>query len=923
MSTTRGPLVCLFAGLPVLVALASAPAVAQVATWTLSADFDTGSTTRAATAGDQVVLGPTPVSQTHIVWSDNYYYGYIVRLDTQTGKQTGRFDSALVQINGVATGARPANELCNWANTGNCPGRVAVDGNGDVWIVNRAFGNQGSLTKIAGDTSRCIDRNGNGVIDTSSDVNGDGLISVVPGAGEYFGQNDECILTTLAIGVSNAIPRGVAVDRNGKIWVSTYNDHKVYRYNPNEPVAKEAEVVVPGNPYSLATGGGYLFVSSGAAGGTTRVDIETLQVQTVPCPATYGIVADPGGDVAWLGGYMSGTGAYKADFAKNTCTAVPVASAITAVTLDLAGNLWACGYSTNSLFKFSPAGVLLGTYPAKASSPHGISVDFAGNLWMVTDGGPNQVEKFDTSGQFLGSYPLGGPGVTDSTPYLYSDFTGTQLHRQAPYTYVGTWEAVHDGGVAGIPWSRVNWNTEPQGTVPARTSLSLSIRAADSLEELGTTAYAAAVSGEALSAIDGRYVQVRATLSGPGWRTPVLSDVVVEGPCVTPGETCCIRDSDCPDADPCTTDSCAVPGGACVHALVTGCCRDTAECNDGNPCTVDTCPAAGGSCRFDPIVGCCAANVECADGDPCSLDVCSGPGGTCSNPHIAGCCMLDADCGSGSVCTTVACSGTPGTCGTTPIAGCCSGDADCDDHNPCSSDTCNPATGSCSSVPVPGCCLVDGDCDDGQPCTHDRCSGPGGMCLAIPIPGCCLSDGDCKNHDHCSTVTCSGRGGSCVLHAVSGCCHADAECDDQDACTTDTCPGTAGACAHAPVEGCCRATADCDDGDRCTRDSCTFAGGACVHEALADCCNAPADCGGRDCVGGWCVARADGGLPEQSGVGDSAQADVPAVLPEVEAPIRVGTPTCGCEAGPVGAPGWLAGLLLLVLALRRRRDPAR
>ena len=53
------------------------------------------------------------------------------------------------------------------------PGRVAVDSNGDVWIVNRAFGHQGTLTKFSGDLSHCIDRNNNGVIDTSFDKNGD------------------------------------------------------------------------------------------------------------------------------------------------------------------------------------------------------------------------------------------------------------------------------------------------------------------------------------------------------------------------------------------------------------------------------------------------------------------------------------------------------------------------------------------------------------------------------------------------------------------------------------------------------------------------------------------------------------------------------------------------------------------------------
>ncbi|MBI5546535.1 MAG: hypothetical protein HY901_21855, partial [Deltaproteobacteria bacterium] len=270
----------------------------QSKTWTLNADFDTGTFNNAVDTNpsNQLVLGGTPVSRTHIVWSTNYLYGYVVRLDTHTGKQTGRFDSSLQLINGVATGAPPPNEFCNFASTGNCPGRVAVDANGDVWIVNRAFGKQGTLTKLSGDLAHCIDRNNNGVIDTSHDANNDGQISVVAGSGEYFGQNDECILTTIRIGPSNVYPRGVAIDKYGKVWVSTHNDGKLYRYNPVEPVALEATVTVGGYPYSLATGGDYVFVSS-SSGQVSRVHITTLAVQTNPCASTYGVVADPSGNV--------------------------------------------------------------------------------------------------------------------------------------------------------------------------------------------------------------------------------------------------------------------------------------------------------------------------------------------------------------------------------------------------------------------------------------------------------------------------------------------------------------------------------------------------------------------------------------------------------------------------------------------------
>ena len=58
----------------------------------------------------------------------------------------------------------------------NYPSRTSVDFNGDLFISNRAFGGQSSVSKISATLPGCIDRNHNGRIDTSSDVNLNGVI---------------------------------------------------------------------------------------------------------------------------------------------------------------------------------------------------------------------------------------------------------------------------------------------------------------------------------------------------------------------------------------------------------------------------------------------------------------------------------------------------------------------------------------------------------------------------------------------------------------------------------------------------------------------------------------------------------------------------------------------------------------------------
>ncbi|PKN39989.1 MAG: hypothetical protein CVU63_13215, partial [Deltaproteobacteria bacterium HGW-Deltaproteobacteria-20] len=408
----------------------------QTKIFTLDADFDAGVLNNTQhVPSNQIVLGPTSVSKTRLVWVSNtapggsgatpLSPGWIVRVNTtlgpNLGRQTARFDSVLLNINGQPTGGNAS---------GNNPGRVAVDTNGDVWIVNRAYyegARQGTLSKFSGDIAHCIDRNNNGVIDTSYDANGDGIIDPykTPALGtpadqvEYFAQSDECILSTIKVGAVGDIPRAVAVDRNGKIWVGTHTGHTVYRYNPNEPVALEASRSFTANSpfpfvgwfYSAATADDYVYFTSNpgwsAASGTgqiVRIRIDDVnQVDSVvcgggagTCGSVYGIVAVPGTHQAWAGGY-SGTGVYKVNFDATppTCTCIAVPSQVTAVTLDLNGKVWASGYNTGNVYRINPAtNAIEATCATGGSNPHGLSVDFDGYIWSVQDN-PNHLVRFD------------------------------------------------------------------------------------------------------------------------------------------------------------------------------------------------------------------------------------------------------------------------------------------------------------------------------------------------------------------------------------------------------------------------------------------------------------------------------------------------------------------------------------------------
>src|SRR5262249_38800100 len=128
------------------------------------------------------------VADLSFAWIANSGEGTVSKIDTRTGREVARYPSA--RHYNHQTCLRTAT------NQGDCPSRTAVDGNGDVWVANRAFGGIGSVSKIA--NLGCPDRNGDGVITTSRDLNNDGVID--PRSDEFAGDNDECVLFTVDAG---------------------------------------------------------------------------------------------------------------------------------------------------------------------------------------------------------------------------------------------------------------------------------------------------------------------------------------------------------------------------------------------------------------------------------------------------------------------------------------------------------------------------------------------------------------------------------------------------------------------------------------------------------------------------------------------------------------------------------------------------
>ena len=173
-------------------------------------------------------------------------------------------------IAGVSGGHQPINL------SGNHPSYTAVDVNGDAWVVNAAYNLQSSVTKIANSLGACVERNGIPGIQTSSDVNGDGIIdtdcnndgvpddaSTICNPGrprEFWGLDDECILFTVNTGATNQWGRALALGPGttdtapADAWAATYRDGKFYRIDGTSGAIKTtvtiaAQAGVASNPF--------------------------------------------------------------------------------------------------------------------------------------------------------------------------------------------------------------------------------------------------------------------------------------------------------------------------------------------------------------------------------------------------------------------------------------------------------------------------------------------------------------------------------------------------------------------------------------------------------------------------------------------------------------------------------------------------
>lgn len=510
-------------------------------TYTLNADFAQGALDGVnydAPNGDQLQLNAVGTTFP-VAWIANAGEDTVSKFDTNLNKEVARYRTWF----GPAGQPGHFNHLGD-AYSGAAPSRTAVDIQGNAYVLNRHFsqGTQsgGVVLKILAEGF--IDRNSNGVMDTSVDSNDDGIVDnteMLPLADSNGnGIIDDSEIQDERIAWVKRVPDGIAaplrptgtlgramcIGTDGNLWVGLYNDFSYYKVSSADgstiagPVSTTPTAGQPNagawTPYGcLISADGTLWSASlsGILGKITNSQSDTgpYTVASFAGSGNYGIAL--GNGKVYLG-----SGNQQFDPATNTFSAIPNMNVgSSGIVVDGGGNIIA---GTNTVRKVAPDGTLLWQAPLQAGGSYsvGIQVDANNDVLQFGFTSAGRVQKYrGTDGAPLGVFPVG------NMPYTYSDATGLVARNVTNPT--GTWTVVYDSGSSGTAWDNINWND----LTPADTSVQVAFRTAETQAGLVLASYQPTTKGNALAS-SGRFIQVQSRLNGnEQGQTPILFDLTI------------------------------------------------------------------------------------------------------------------------------------------------------------------------------------------------------------------------------------------------------------------------------------------------------------------------------------------------------------------------------------------------------------
>lgn len=402
------------------------------------------------------------------MWVPSPLENVITKIDARTGCEIGRYKIG------------PEHE--NWA-----PCAAAVDPKGNAYIACYNYEGTGKIAQILPSNS------------TGS-------------------EKDIQIGRIIDVGSEGSSPSCLTLDTNGFLWVGLWGDHAAAKVDIRTGKVV-ATVPLNGRPSAMLVDTRQnLWVLSRDNKVLCQVNTLTNMVVEIfelgDC-FPGGMCLDDNGRL-WLGDIFSGLQCLNISTRSWTSYRTDSGAGCAGVVVDSNGDIWAACPTRNEVAHFSGEdGSMLDTVRV-GLSPGSVCIDSDDYVWVFNEGA-NSATRIDTR---TDKQVLTVPThitIESGTP------CATYVIKKG-ISPIGNWSAMLDSGIDAAAWGKVYWDA-----VLGSGNVKAYVRVADTPTLLANCEFKEIENGINFASPNGRYMEIRAVLSGDGNLSPILRGLRVEG----------------------------------------------------------------------------------------------------------------------------------------------------------------------------------------------------------------------------------------------------------------------------------------------------------------------------------------------------------------------------------------------------------
>lgn len=288
------------------------------------------------------------------LWVPSAEEGIVCKVDARSGAELARYRVG------------PSSE--GWA-----PVAIASDGTGAAYVACTAMDKPGRILKISAGKPTGV---------TSMDMNSNGAVSAV----ETASWGHDALVKVLAeVGKPDSAPAALAFDPMGGLWVSLWGERSVVKIDLATGLTR-ATVPLEGRPSDLLVDAeGFLWVlcrdTKTLGRINTMLNVLGDYYSLGDCVPT-GMSIDDRGRI-WIGNKLGGLVRFDIASGAVTHQELGTNNGVSAVTVDLDGEIWATVPTRNEVWRFSGEDGTLVESLGVGCGPGSLCCDIDGYVWVL------------------------------------------------------------------------------------------------------------------------------------------------------------------------------------------------------------------------------------------------------------------------------------------------------------------------------------------------------------------------------------------------------------------------------------------------------------------------------------------------------------------------------------------------------------